>query len=437
MLKSAEKIVRILRENNFESYFAGGAVRDQLLNRPTNDVDIATSAKPEDVERIFEKTKPIGREFGVILVIFRKHAFELATFRGERDYDGRRPREVFFTTAEEDARRRDFTVNGMFFDPIAGKVLDFIDGQKDLKKKILRFIGDADERAGEDFLRILRGVRFRNLLNFEYDEATKNAIVKHAHRLREISGERIRDELTKILEDESRGRAFRDLAEFGILEIVIPEIWKLRNLEQPKKWHREGDVLTHSLASLASLPKSASAALAFATFLHDVGKAETLHEENGEISYPGHAEKSTEIAEKILRRLKFDGATRAKIAWLVAHHMNFFDIPKMRLARRHEFFIHPWFADLVKLTAADIRGTSPANFSLHRKIVHEWRIHANEKLLSPPRPLLDGNEISRELCIAKSEKLGRLVRILHDAQIEGLVNSKKEAIKFLESCLKR
>ena len=437
MLKSAKKIVQVLRENDFESYFAGGAVRDQLLNRRTADVDIATAARPEDIERIFPKTKALGREFGVILVIFGRHAFELASFRGERNYDGRKPREIFFTDAAEDARRRDFTVNGMFFDPLAGKILDFVGGEKDLKKKLIRFIGDADERASEDFLRILRAVRFRNLLNFEYDEPTKNAIAKHAHRLREISGERIRDELTKILENENRGRAFRDLVEFGILEVVIPELGKLRGLEQPKNWHREGDVLTHSLAALASLPKSANAALAFATVLHDIGKADTLRESDGEIGYPGHAEKSAQIAEQILRRLRFDRATRAKIIWLVAHHMNFFDIPKMRPARRHEFFVHPWFADLVRLTAADIRGTSPANFSLQRKIVREWHEHAGEKLLPPARPLLNGDEIIAELHIPRGEKIGQLARILHDAQIEGLVNSRADAVKFLESCLKR
>jgi poly(A) polymerase len=437
MLKSAEKIVRILRENGFESYFAGGAVRDRLLNRKTADVDIATAATPDEVEKIFPKTKALGREFGVVLVIFGRHAFEVATFRGERDYDGRKPAEVFFTNAREDAQRRDFTVNGMFFDPLAGKILDFVGGQKDLKKRTIRFIGDPEKRAGEDFLRILRGVRLRNILNFEYDEPTRNAIRKFAPRLREISGERIRDELTKILENENRGRALRDLAELGILEIVIPEIWKLRGLAQPLNWHREGDVFTHSLGSLASLPKNSSAALALATLLHDIGKAETFREIDGEIEYPGHAEKSAEIAENILKRLKFDNATRAKIIWLVAHHMSFFDIPKMRLARKHEFFVHPWFTDLVRLTAADIRGTSPANFSLQRKIVREWREHAGEKLLPPARPLLNGDEIARELFVPRGPQLGRLTRILHDAQVEGLVNSRTDAVEFLEKCLKR
>ncbi len=437
MLKSAGKIVDILNQNGFTAYFAGGVVRDFLLNRKVADIDIATDANPEDVEKLFEKTHPIGREFGVMLVIFGKHAFEVATFRGEKNYDGRRPQEVFFTNAREDAKRRDFTVNGMFFDPRKKRVLDFVGGQKDLKKQLIRFIGNAEERVQEDFLRILRGVRFRNLLNFEYEESTKNAIQKHAHLLQQISGERIRDELGKIFDDENRGKAIRDLEEFGILEILIPELMRLRKLPQPQKYHLEGDCFTHSLAAFSSLPKSANLATAWATLLHDIGKAETIRKIAGEISYPSHAEKGVTIAEKILHRFRFDNATRAKIVWLIAHHMNFFEIPKMRLARKHEFFTHPWFADLVKLTAADIRGTFPANFSLHRKIVHEWKIRSQEKLLPPPRELLNGEEIIHELHIAKGPEIGRLKRILKDAQIEGLVNSRKKAILFLESCLKR
>ncbi|MBU1089305.1 CCA tRNA nucleotidyltransferase [Patescibacteria group bacterium] len=437
MLKSAEKIVDILAQNGFTAYFAGGAVRDRLLNRKVSDIDIATNAKPDDVEKLFEKTHPIGREFGVTLVIFGKHAFEVATFRGEKNYDGRRPREVFFTNAEEDARRRDFTVNGMFFDPRKKRVLDFVGGEKDLKKRLIRFIGNAEERVREDFLRILRGVRFRNLLNFEYEETTKKAIRENGLLLLQISGERIRDELGKIFENENRGKAVRDLEEFGILEVLIPELTKLRKLPQPQKYHLEGDCFTHSLAAFSSLPKSANLALAWATLLHDIGKAETIRETAGEISYPSHAERGVLLAEKILHRFRFDNATRAKIVWLIGRHMDFFQIPEMRGARQHEFFTHPWFTDLVKLTAADIRGTSPANFSLHRKIVRGWKTHAEEKLLPPPRELLNGEEIIRELHIAKGPAVGRLKRILKDAQIEELVGSRKEAVKFLESCLKR
>ncbi len=437
MLRSAEKIVETLTKNGFTAYFAGGVVRDLLLNRKTSDVDIATNAKPEEIEQLFKKTHPLGREFGVMLVIFGKHAFEVATFRGEGDYDGRKPGKIFFTNAEEDAQRRDFTINGMFFDPVKRKILDFVEGEKDLKKKLVRFIGDPEERVNEDFLRILRGVRFRNSLNFEYEEETKTAIRKHVHLLQQISGERIRDELNKMFENENRAKAVRDLEEFGILEVVLPELVKLRGMKQPEKYHKEGDCFTHSLAAFASLPQNANLATAWATLLHDVGKIETFRKIDGKISYPGHAEKGVTIAEKILKRLRFDNATRAKIVWLIRNHMPFFDVVKERLARKHEFFTHPWFEDLVQLTAADIHGTSPADFSLHRKIVSEWKTHVQEKLLPPASPLLRGEEIISELHLAKGPQIGRLTRILKDAQIEGLVNTRTEAIKFLESCLKR
>lgn len=447
MFKSATKIVQTLVKNNFTAYFAGGAVRDQLLDREISDVDIATNAKPEEIEKLFERTHPLGREFGVTLVIFGKHAFEVATFRGEKDYDGRKPGEVFFTDAQEDALRRDFTVNGLFYDPLKHKVLDFVGGQHDLKLKVIRFIGNADTRVSEDHLRLLRAVRFRNLLSFEYEPATAAAVSHFAHLIQQISGERIRDELNKMLENEHRGKAIRDLEEFGLLEVIMPEFFKLKGLPQPKKFHHEGDVFTHSLGALAALPKDTDSAVAWATLLHDIGKAETMQTidpdgttssgAGGRITYPGHAEAGVKITEKILRRLKFDNASRAKIVWLIRNHMPFFDIPKQRLARKHEFFIHPWFADLVKVTAADIRGTRPADFSLHRKIVSEWKTHVAEKLLPAPKALLTGAEIIQELHIAKGPEVGRLTRILADAQVEGLANSRKEAIAFLESCLKR
>lgn len=412
-------------------------MRDMLLDRETNDVDIATNAKPEEIEKLFPKTHPIGRELGVMLVFEKNHAFEVATFRGEKNYDGRKPRNIFFTDAEEDAKRRDFTVNGMFWDPVEKKILDFVDGEKDLKKKQIRFIGEAEERVQEDHLRLLRGVRFRNLLNFEYEEKTAEAIRQNAHRIQEISGERIRTELEKMFENENRGKAVRDLEEFGLLEILLPELMKLRGLKQPEKYHHEGDCFTHSLAAFASLPKSANGATAWATLLHDVGKAETIRETQGEIAYPGHAEAGAKIAGSILRRMKFNNATRAKIVWLIANHMGFFQIPQMRLAKKHETFTHPWFADLVQLTAADIRGTAPADFSLHRKIVSEWKIHTKEKLLAPPQVLLNGDEVIEELHVARGPEVGRLLRILKDAQIESLVQSREEAIRFLESCLRR
>ena len=437
MLKSALKIVEALNAAGHIAYFAGGAVRDQLLDRKVADVDIATSAKPVEIEKLFPKTHPLGKEFGVMLVILNKHAFEVATFRGESNYDGRRPGKVFFTNAEEDAKRRDFTVNGLFYDPLEKKVLDFVNGQHDLKLKVIRFIGSPEERIQEDHLRLLRAVRFKNTLGFEFEPKTKEAIEANANLIKKISGERIRDELNKMFEDEHRAQAVRDLEQFGLLEILLPELMRLKGLPQPTKYHREGDAFTHSLGSLAALPKNISLAVAWAALFHDLGKADTLRHDPDRIRYPGHAEKSAEIADLILRRLKFDNATRAKITWLIGHHMLFGDLPKMRPARRHEYFMHPWFADLIKVCAADVGGTRPADYQLQKKIVKMWKTETQEKLLPPPKELLTGVEIIEKLHVPVGPQVGRLKKILYDAQVEGLVQSREEAIKFLEKCLKR
>lgn len=437
MLKSAFKIVEALSAAGHTAYFAGGAVRDQLLDRKVADVDIATSAKPAEIEKLFEKTHPLGKEFGVMLVLLKKHAFEVATFRGEADYDGRRPGKVFFTKPKEDALRRDFTINGLFYDPIKKKILDFVNGQHDLKLKVIRFIGKPEERVQEDHLRLLRAVRFKNLLSFEYEPKTAEAVKKYAPLIKKISGERIRDELNKMFENEHRASALRDLDNFGLLDIIIPELSKLKGLAQPLKFHREGDAYTHSIGSLAALPKKANLAVTWATLLHDIGKPETLRHDPDRIRYPGHAEKSAEIAKKILRRLKFDNATSAKIVWLINHHMLFGDLEKMRPARRHEYFMHPWFADLIKVCAADIGGTRPAKYDLQRRIVKMWKTETQEKLLAAPKDLMSGDEIIRELNIPVGPQVGRFKKILYDAQVEGLVTSKEEAIRFLEKCLKR
>lgn len=437
MLRSAEKIVRTLQQSGHTAYFAGGAVRDMLLDRRIADIDIATSATPTEVEKIFPRTHPVGREFGVMLVLEKKHAFEVATFRGEADYDGRRPGRVFFAAPELDAQRRDFTINGMFYDPLEKKIYDYTGGQHDLKLKVVRFIGDPSFRIQEDHLRLLRAVRFKNLLNFEYEPKTAAALKTHAGLIQKISGERIRDELNKMFEDSHRGNALRDLESFDLLRVILPELEELHGLLQPTKYHREGDAYTHTLGSFASLPARASSAVAWATLLHDIGKAATIRHDSDRIRYPGHAEKSAEIAEKILHRLRFDNATRAKIVWLINNHMLFGDLAKMRPAHRHRYFIHPWFPELIQVCLADIRGTRPADYSLYRQVVHQWKTESEMKLLAPPKPLLTGNEVIQALHIPKGPQVGRLTKILHDAEVEGLVKTRAEALEFLNRCLKR
>ncbi len=298
---TAIDLVKTLHKAGFQAYFAGGCVRDMLMGNAPKDIDIVTDALPDELEELFEHTIPIGKQFGVIIVVQNGHHFEIATFRSDSGYsDGRRPDAVTFTTAENDAKRRDFTINGMFYDPIAEKYLDYINGLKDLKAKLIRFIGNADERIQEDHLRLLRAIRFRNQFDFQYEPDTYEAVKKYAPLILEkVSKERIRDELNKMIMDKTLpSMAFEDMSHLGILELIIPELEKLRGCAQPMKFHKEGDVWTHTMAALDSLPPDASLLARWATLLHDIGKPDTF-ELKERIRFNSHASMGAKIAGKI------------------------------------------------------------------------------------------------------------------------------------------
>nr|MBP7057048.1 CCA tRNA nucleotidyltransferase [Candidatus Gracilibacteria bacterium] len=265
MKAAALTILEKLRQSGFEAYFAGGSVRDMLLGKPAKDYDIATSATPDQIETLFAKTRSIGKHFGVMLVEEAGHHIEVATFRADSDYsDGRRPDGVTFTTAQEDVKRRDFTINGLLYDPIEDKVLDFVDGQIDLKEHLIRFIGNPADRIQEDSLRILRAIRFKNRLGFRYHPDTFEALRQYSHLVTRVSSERIRDELNFLLLDASRSDSIRDLHEFGLLQILLPEIEKLRGVTQPFEYHTEGDAFEHTLHALESIGKTTNLTLVWA-----------------------------------------------------------------------------------------------------------------------------------------------------------------------------
>lgn len=443
MLSAAAQIVTTLREAGHTAYFAGGFVRDTLLGRPVSDIDIATSAQPVDIERIFPRTHPVGREFGVMIVQSDEHAFEVATFRGESDYDGRRPGKVFFTDAEHDARRRDFTINGMFYDPTSKQVLDYVGGQHDLKLRVIRAIGNPEERFAEDHLRLLRAVRIRNALGFAYEPATERAIQHDAHLIRKISAERIRVELTRMLVSPHPAESIRDLDRLGLLPHLIPELTRLKGQEQPIQYHEEGDAFTHSLAALNALseslsPSPPSITTSLAVLFHDLGKAETGGiNKRGEISFHCHADVGAQIAGRILRRLKFDNATREKTCWLIHNHMLIGDITKMRRSKQHAILTHPFFPDLLQVFLADIRGSLPCDESLYAEVVSLYEAEQQRLLLEPPKTLLTAQEIMQELGVPPGPELGRLKQLLYDATIEKIVTTPTEALRFLEKELKR
>ncbi len=434
MEKTALEIVKDLKDKGFETYFAGGSVRDILLGKTPKDYDIVTSAKPEEIEDILEHTIPIGKKFGVILAVKNGHNFEVATFRSDAAYtDGRRPDAVFFTDPKEDAMRRDFTINGMFYDPVAKKVLDFVGGQEDLKKKILRFIGDPHERIVEDNLRLLRAIRFKNELELDYAPGTFEAIENNAGLIQNVSAERIQEELTKILTGKNPGQAFREMSETDVLKIILPELEALKGVRQPEKYHKEGDVFEHTLESIDALPENPSKELAWAVLLHDIGKPETFSVDD-RIRFNGHAEKGAEMTGEIAKRLNFSNEMTVNVKWLVTHHMMFGGFDKMKKTRQAHWIHQPLFGELLELLRADILGTKPKDLSMYNEL--KGLMDKKELLLPKPETLLTGKEIMDEFGISQGPEIGKILDVVYHAQMEEKIHTKKEALELVKKLLK-
>lgn len=441
MQKTSLKLVQILQDAGYEAYWAGGCVRDFLLKKEPQDYDIATNATPDQIEAVFEKTIrktiPIGKAFGVILALEGAHQFEVATFRSDSGYsDGRRPDAVLFTHAEEDAKRRDFTINGIFYDPIAEKIYDFIGGQADLKEKLIRFIGDPHQRIQEDHLRILRAIRFKNLLNFQYHPDTYHALTTHAALADKVSGERLRDELNKILMAENTEctlSALEDLLETGVLEVVLPELYAMKGVAQPTQYHHEGDVWEHAKRSLDALSKYASLNVRWATLLHDVGKPVTFKLKE-RIRFDHHAQEGAKIASQLLRRLAFPRKALDEITWLIEHHMMLPQLLDMPLGRQRHWFLLPNFRDLLAVFEADIAGTDPARYDIYTQLLERYN-ETLEKFPTPPKPLLTGHEIMEILTIKPGEKIGEISAILREKQLAHELSTKKQAIVWLKKNL--
>lgn len=444
MKATSIEIIEILKKAGHEAYWAGGCVRDMLLGIEPKDFDIVTSAKPEEIEDLLEHTIPVGKKFGVILAIQNGHNFEIATFRSDSGYsDGRRPDAVIFTNAKEDALRRDFTINALFYDPTQDKIYDYVNGQEDLEKGLIKFIGDSEQRILEDNLRILRAVRFRNALNMQYHPDTYQAIKKHVHLIKNISTERISDELNKMIMGKNAGRAFEELFEIGALEILIPELCKLKGLAQPPQYHLEGDVWDHAIKALNSLTEEEgdpnplpenppTIALKWAVFLHDIGKYDTFEIKDDRIKYEGHQEVGAEIAKKILKRLKFPIKIVSRVEWLVRHHMMVIPLLEMPDSRRRHWFLLPEFEDLLEVFRADCMGIIPLNLNEYEQIKKLYKHEiAHLKLL--PKKLISGEEIMKALKIPAGERVGEILMDIREKQLEGKIKTKKEALNHLLS----
>ncbi len=431
MLNAALSIVQRLREAGHIAYFAGGCVRDRLRGVPAHDVDIATDARPEQVTALFRRTIPVGAQFGVMIVVEDQQQYEVATFRTESGYlDGRRPDSVEFSDAENDARRRDFTVNGLFFDPIGERVIDHVGGVADLEAKILRAIGDPADRIAEDKLRILRAIRFATTLGFDIDPATWDAVLTSAPDIHVVSPERIRDELVKIFTAPQRVRGFDLLDASGLLRLLLPEVADLRGCEQPPEFHPEGDVFVHTRIMLELLPPEVSPALALGVLFHDIGKPPTAFtDETGRIRFNGHEHVGADMASGILRRLRFSNDQIDDVVALVRNHMAFKDVQNMRVAKLKRFLARETIDDELELHRVDC-SSSHGMLDNHRFLLNKREEFANEPLIPPP--FLTGHDLIT-LGLKPGPAFKQILDTAHTAQLEGAFPDRAAALEWLNA----
>lgn len=436
MQKTSIKLVKLLQDAGYKAYWAGGCVRDMLLGKEPKDFDIVTNAKPNKIEKIISHTIPIGKQFGVILAVEKGHSFEIATFRSDSGYsDGRRPDAVTFTNAKEDALRRDFTINGMFYDPTAKKIYDYVDGQKDLKARLIRFIGTPHKRILEDHLRIIRAIRFKNTFKFQYHPSTYKAIINHANLAEKVSGERLYNELNKILILDNCVEAIEDIRDTGVLKVILPEVEATKGVAQPYRYHKEGDVFDHTMKCLQAIPKDANLELRWATLLHDIGKPETFKLKE-RIRFDHHIEAGTKIAQNILKRLRFPKKKAQKIIWLTEHHMMMEPLRKMTKARQRHWFLKPWFKDLMELFKADIAGTIPSDYNLYEKIEKKYKKGLKE-IPKEPKKLISGEDVMKILSLKPGKRIGQILKKIRHLQLERKIKTKKQALEWIRSKKKK
>jgi len=435
MKKDAVQIIKRLRQEGYQAYLVGGCVRDLLLGIKPQDWDIATNAKPEEVQRLFKKTILVGAKFGVVIVRMRHKNYEVASFRTDLDYkDGRHPEAVKFSDAEQDTRRRDFTINGLFYDPIKNQVIDFVGGEQDIKKGIIRAIGEPERRFSEDKLRMLRAVRFSARFKFPIEPMTKSAIKRHAREILEVSPERIREELVMIFTQKNPDLALELMDELGLLEVLIPEVKAMKGVQQPPEFHPEGDVFTHTKIML-SLAKNPSPELAFGILFHDIGKPKTFQVLD-RIRFNRHNVVGAEISEKILKRLRFSNREIKLISALVKEHQRFMDVKKMKESTLKRFLGMKHFDIHLELHRLDCLA-SHKDLSAYRFVKNRYQKFLKElkRWKSKPKRLITGYDLIK-LGLEPGPIFKKILWKLEDAQLEGKIKSKEDALEYAKKVIK-
>ena len=426
----AREIIGRLRASGHAAFLVGGCVRDMLLQQLPGDFDVATSALPQELKQLFPGSGEVGAHFGVVLVrgsgVQSGAQVEVATFRSDLEYlDGRHPSGVRFETSpRQDALRRDFTINALLLDPVSGQVLDFTSGRADLEAGIIRAIGDPQKRFEEDHLRLLRAIRFAARLSFTIEPATFAAIRDLAPQIKTVAAERVRDELVRILTEGGARRGLELLASSGLLHEILPEVEAMRGVEQPPEFHPEGDVFIHTLIMLDGLQKP-SATLAMGVLLHDVGKPPTFRRAD-RIRFDGHVQKGVEIAHAILTRLRFSNDETTAVEALVANHMKFMDVRKMRESTLKRFIRQPAFAEHMALHRLDCLS-SHGSLSSYDFVQQKLEELPPEQL--QPKLLLTG----RDLIAAgypPGPRFSGVLKAVEDAQLEGRITTAEEALSL-------
>ncbi len=443
MRSTARLIVQTLQDHGHQAYWVGGCVRDLLLHTDPKDYDIVTSATPDEVATLFTRAHHVGQAFGITVIDTGGLHFEVATFRTESGYDGRRPSHVEFASLEADAQRRDFTINALYFDPLTDQLIDPHGGRSDLRRGLLRFIGDPTTRLREDHLRLLRAVRFRHRFALTYAPATRHALQQHASLVTNVSAERTWAELTAILTHPSRRAALLDLDALTLLPRLLPELTATQGVAQPTDHHAEGDVWQHTLLVAHALRPEPTPALVWGTLLHDIGKTPTAHFDGQRIRFPDHPAVGAQLAHQLLDRFVVSRQLRHDITWLIRHHDLFHQWSALSTSRQLHYLDHPLFDTLVQVHRADLLGCVPGdptarNLALER--LPSWQQlyydHlAAGRLPSQLPPLLTGADIITHTGWAPGPRVGKVKDRLYSAQLEGLITDRPQAFAWLTALL--
>jgi poly(A) polymerase len=428
--QKALHIIRRLVDSGFRAVLAGGCVRDRILGVEPNDYDVATDARPEVVQKLFDHTVAVGAKFGVIGVLIDDELFEVATFRADAEYsDGRRPSSVRFGAIEEDAIRRDFTIGGMFYDPLADRLIDLVGGMRDLRAGIIRAIGNPYDRFEEDHLRILRAVRFAARLNFTIDPATWDAMKLAAPKIVGISAERIGEEIVMVMTEGAAARAMDLMMDSGLMQLLLPEVVRMRGCAQPENFHPEGDVYTHTRIGVAMLPAKCTETVAFGILLHDIAKPQCRAEAGDKVTFYGHVEQGAVMAADMLARLKRSRAVQERVAYLVKNHLKLCMAPRMRPATLKRMLAEDGFDELMEVAFMDAMASSS-----YLGFWHFCR-HAiatmTQAEIRPPR--LIGGEDLKQLGFTPGPRFKEILKDVEDHQLDGALETREAALEYVRA----